>query len=55
MSTILSYLHIYLKKFTVICAAEPGSAVIYHCMQAAFRVAVGDTVCILREGQESYG
>lgn len=46
MSTDLFYLQIYLKKSTVICAAEPGTAVIYPCIQVAFTIAVGDTVCI---------
>lgn len=46
MITVVFYLQIYLKKSTVICAGEPGTAVTYPCMQVAFAVAVGDVVCI---------
>lgn len=46
MSTALSYLQIYLKKPSAICAAEPRTAVIYPHIQVALTVAVGDIVCI---------
>lgn len=50
-STALFHLQIYLRKSTVICAADcrstaAGTAVIYPPMQEAFTEAVGVTECI---------
>lgn len=50
-STAFYYLQIYLKKSTVICAADSssaaaGTAVIYPPIQGAFTAAVGVTECI---------